>query len=258
MRVLAFCGKLEYTEEKTQRKKRMKQYQNYLFDLYGTLADVHTDERKDVLWFQMSIFLQAQGLSCTPQMLKQLYASEIAEREEKSKAERGQWAEIDIAPVFASFYEQCGQTASAEQIAQLAWFFRLCSLEKLKLFDGVQPMLTKLKQAGKQVYLLSNAQMLFTLPELKALGILPYFDGIVISSQEGCKKPDRNLYEMVLRRYDLKKEETVMVGNDDQADCWGAAKAGLDSMYICTEQSPKRTEPLPDNCRLLPDIGAVY
>ena len=25
-------------------------YQNYIFDLYGTLADIHTDEEQPLLW----------------------------------------------------------------------------------------------------------------------------------------------------------------------------------------------------------------
>ena len=51
--------------------------------------------------------------------------------------------------------------------------------------------------------------------------------------------------------------ETVMVGNDDQCDCWGAAKAGLDSFYVRTPQSPALTSPLPENCQELPKIAAL-
>ena len=44
---------------------------------------------------------------------------------------------------------------------------------------------------------------------------------------------------------------TVMIGNDDEADCRGAAAVGLDSCYVATEQSPALTRPLPENCRVL-------
>lgn len=236
----------------------MKEYNNYLFDLYGTLVDVHTDENKDFLWQRLSLLLGADKVYCTPKCLKKKYAGEIASRETLAKQQRGQWAEIDIAPVFAAMYADYGVNASDEQIAQLAKIFRVLSIEKLRLFPETAQMLQRLKAAGKKVYLLSNAQQLFTMPELYALNLVQYFDGIIISSNEGLKKPDTDLYRLALKRYDLDPEQTVMVGNDDQADCWGAAKAGLDSMYVYTEQSPKRTTPLPGNCRLLSTIGDVF
>lgn len=236
----------------------MKEYNNYLFDLYGTLVDVHTDEGKDILWRRLSLLLGMEKVYYTPEQLKRKYAVEITSGEALARQQRGKWAEIDIALVFSSFYTGQGIIATQEQVTQLAKIFRVLSVEKLRLFPGVAEMLQRLKAAGKRVYLLSNAQWLFTMPELQALDLVKYFDGIIISSNEGLKKPDTGLYRLALERYALDPKQTVMVGNDDQADCWGAAKAGLDSMYVYTEQSPKRTSALPDNCRLLSTIGDVF
>lgn len=236
----------------------MKTYQNYLFDLYGTLVDVHTDEQQPLFWTRLSVLLGMEGVHCSPEALKQKYFSQVQTREKQAKKERGQWAEIDIAAVFAAIYEENGCPADANRIAELARAFRVLSLEKLRTFPGAEQMLGRLRAAGKRVYLLSNAQLLFTLPEVQSLGLERYFDGIIISSCEGLKKPDSGLYHLALERYGLDPAQTVMVGNDDQADCWGAANAGLDSMYVYTEQSPKRTKPLPVNCRLLNQIGDVF
>ena len=46
-----------------------------------------------------------------------------------------------------------------------------------------------------------------------------------------------------------------MIGNDDEADCRGAAAVGLDSCYVATEQSPALTRPLPENCAVLSVIA---
>lgn len=236
----------------------MKDYQNYLFDLYGTLVDIHTDEESPLLWKRLSVLLAMEGAFWEPEELKTHYGREVARREEVARAERGSGAEIDIGPVIASFYEARGCTPKEEQIERTARFFRILSIQKLRLFPGAEEMLLRLKKAGKKVYLLSNAQMLFTSPELDALRLREYFDGIIISSNEGLKKPDKRLYHLALKRYGLDPARTVMVGNDDQADCWGAAQAGLDSMYVFTEQSPLRCKPLPGNCRLLKQIGDVF
>lgn len=33
------------------------EYQNYIFDLYGTLVDIRTNERKAYLWQKMSLYM---------------------------------------------------------------------------------------------------------------------------------------------------------------------------------------------------------
>lgn len=35
-----------------------KHYKNYLFDLYGTLVDIHTDEENEALWEKLCMFLR--------------------------------------------------------------------------------------------------------------------------------------------------------------------------------------------------------
>lgn len=236
----------------------MKQYKNYLFDLYGTLVDVHTDERKDALWEKLSVWLASEGARYTPDELKNAYFSRVKQLEASAKAERGAWAEIDIADVFSEFYALRAVEPTGERIESVTKLFRLLSLEKLRLYPGVDALMRRLKDAGKGVYLLSNAQYLFTWPEVCALGLDKYFDGVIISSVEGLKKPDVRLYRLALERFGLDMSETVMVGNDDRADCHGAAAAGLDSMYVFTEQSPERTQPMPENCRELATIADAF
>jgi len=113
------------------------------------------------------------------------------------------------------------------------------SLKYIKLYDGALDLLRSLKEAGGKVYLLSNAQSSFTKPELKLLGIYDEFDGIVISSDEGCKKPDVKFYQTILKRYKLKKSETIMIGNDYITDIKGSHDAGLASLYLHTNISPE-------------------
>ena len=68
------------------------------------------------------------------------------------------------------------------------------------------------------------------------------------SSEAGRKKPDTGFYQLIMDMYELNPAETVMVGNDDRCDCWGAHNAGLDSVYVSTWQSPQLSGPLPENC----------
>lgn len=223
-------------------------YRNYLFDLYGTLVDIHTDEESPRLWMGLCRLLAERGIVRQPEALRKWYFGRISQLEAQalSAVPPGSFPEVDLAPVFQ---ELLGGSATEEETAQLAWAFRRMSLEKLRLFPQVREQLLYLRQRERRVFLLSNAQALFTRPELKELGLEELFDGIFLSSEVGRKKPDPVFFGALLEEFHLDPAETVMVGNDDVADCWGAAKVGLDSVYLRTEQSPEPTVPLPPNCQ---------
>lgn len=235
----------------------MKTYQNYLFDLYGTLVDIHTDESSPAFWRNVSRLLGMQGVQIGPKELKEKYAREIHRLDAQARAvlPEGAEPEIDLGIVFRGFYEEAGIAADERMVADFARTFRLLSLKKLKLFPGVPEMLDTLHREGKKVYLLSNAQALFTRPELKLLGLDGKLDGSILSSEVGRKKPDPEFFHLLMKKYGLNPAETAMVGNDDIADCHGAARAGLGSYYVYTQQSPQRVTPLPDNCTELNAIA---
>ena len=235
----------------------MKAYKNYLFDLYGTLVDIHTNEESPAFWKSVSRLLGMQGVDAGPRALRQRYEAEIARQEVLLKAQLPQGAEpeVDLAPVFRIFFEDAGVSIDDRGIADFARAFRLLSIRKLKRVPGVIGMLDSLRSQGKQVYLLSNAQALFTRPELRLLGLDTRLDGSILSSEVGRKKPDPAFFQMILDKYSLDPAETAMVGNDDFCDCWGAARAGLDSFYVNTAQSPELLKPLPENCTRLSKIA---
>ncbi len=70
------------------------------------------------------------------------------------------------------------------------------------------------------------------------LGLTPYFDGICISSDEECSKPDKCYFDILFERYGLKKSDSIMIGNDYLSDIGGAADYGIDSLYIHQSISP--------------------
>jgi putative hydrolase of the HAD superfamily len=105
------------------------------------------------------------------------------------------------------------------------------------MYFGVNT-LHKIIMRNKKIYLLSNAQQIFTEYEMKHLGIYDYFDGICFSSDESCKKPSKTFYGILFDRYNLKKEESVMIGNDWISDIEGAKNFGIDSVYLHTNISP--------------------
>ena len=60
-------------------------YQNYIFDLYGTLIDIHTDEETRGLWKQMAGILARRGAKYRPEELRQAYRTFCEEETEKKR-----------------------------------------------------------------------------------------------------------------------------------------------------------------------------
>ena len=97
-------------------------------------------------------------------------------------------------------------------------------------------MLASLRERGG-VYLVSNAQSCFTIDELRTTGLYDLFDGILISSDVGVKKPSTEIFEIAFDRFGITPESSIYVGNDMRDDILGATRAGLRTMYIKTAQS---------------------
>ncbi|WP_244833732.1 HAD family hydrolase [Clostridium sp. BJN0001] len=212
-------------------------YQNYIFDLYGTLVDLNTDEGKEELWIKLSEFYSFQGAFYKPLEIKEEYKKICSNEIEKNKNIKNY--EIDILNVFRILYNKKGIKADDDLCIYTGQFFRITSTQYIKLYNGVLDLFEKLREKEKNIYLLSNAQHIFTVPEMKMLGIYDLFDGIVLSSDEGIRKPSANFYDIIIKRYNLKKSESIMIGNDYMSDIEGSYKAGIDSLYIETNISPK-------------------
>ncbi|MDE7390809.1 MAG: HAD family hydrolase [Lachnospiraceae bacterium] len=219
-------------------------YKNYLFDLYGTLADIHTDEWAEEFWGKIAELYTEKGAKYTAGEINKKYGDLVEEQKGivGNAHPEFEYIDIKIEEVFKRLYELKKIPVNTELVLATAKRFREISREYIKLYDGIEELLDDLKKAGKKIYLLTNAQRVFTWDELGLLGIRDKFDGIVISSDEGCCKPDPAFFNVMLKRYSLNPKETIMVGNDPTADIMGAVQVGLDSLYIHTNISPELRE----------------
>jgi 2-haloacid dehalogenase len=92
--------------------------------------------------------------------------------------------------------------------------------------DGTVEVLAALKDQGLPCYALSNME-----PEAFAIrrcrfAFMNWFDGHVISGLEGVAKPDRQIFELLLSRYQLDPRRTVFV-DDVPRNVEAARELGL-------------------------------
>ena len=223
----------------------MKDYRNYIFDLYGTLVDIGADESDRRLWEHMSLFYGYYGAQYEPEELHRAYVASVIDRDRKLREEYAvkyaheSHPEILYDEVFRDLYADRGIVPDQPLVLHTAQMFRACSVKYVRLYAHAKELLKALRAAGKQVYLLSNAQRTFTEYEMRYLGIYDLFDGVQISSDHGCKKPDERFFRILLERFGLKAEESLMIGNNRHDDIAGAARVGMDGFYIHSALSPE-------------------
>ena len=214
-------------------------YTDIIFDLYGTLIDIHTDEN-DTVWEKTSFFLGFHGAFYTAEELKKEFISKMKLREAHAGQNYECFPDIPFETVLEDLFRERGIYQDVERLAfHAAQLFRISSLEYIRLYPKVRETLSSLRGRGCRVWLLSNAQRVFTEYELRYLGLPGSFDGIYISSDHMCRKPDRRFFDALIDGRGLDREKCLMVGNDRNTDIGGARNAGLDTLYIHTDLTPR-------------------
>ena len=214
-------------------------YTDLIFDLYGTLVDIHTEEN-DLVWEKTALYFGFYGARYTGPELKAAFRAAMADREAKAGQSYECFPDIPCEEVMASLFRNRGVEENADDLGlNAAQLFRISSIEYIKLYPHVLEALASLRKSGCRLWLLSNAQRVFTAYELRLLGLDTVFDGIYMSSDDQCRKPDIRFFRALLEEQKLNSEKCLMIGNDRDTDIAGAKAAGLDTLYMHTELTPR-------------------
>ncbi len=213
-------------------------YTDLIFDLYGTLVDIHTEENETV-WEKTAFYFGFYGAHYTGPELKSAFRAELAKREASEGQSYECFPDIPFEQVMAALFRAKGIEEYADDLGiHAAQLFRICSLDYVNLYPGVLEALKALREQGYRLWLLSNAQRIFTAYELRHLGLGDQLDGIWISSDYRCRKPDVRFFNALIEEQKLDKSKCIMIGNDINTDIGGAKAAGLATFYMHTGLTP--------------------
>ena len=213
-------------------------YTDLIFDLYGTLVDIHTEEN-DLVWEKTALYFGFYGAHYTPEELQRDFRAALADREAQAGQDYECFPDIPFEEVMAELFRAKGICQNAQALCiNAAQLFRICSIEYLRLYPHVLEALAALRKKGYRLWLLSNAQRIFTEYELRSLGLHEQLDGIYISSDYRCRKPDRRFFQALLEDQHLEPSKCLMIGNDRCTDIAGAKAAGLATLFLHTNLTP--------------------
>ena len=103
---------------------------------------------------------------------------------------------------------------------------------KSQLVDGAREMLQYIKDKGYKIGLISNGFYEVQFRKMKSSQIDCFFDVVVLSDDIGVNKPDRRIFDYALRKAGATAEESIIIGDNPDADIKGAVDAGWKAIYF--------------------------
>ncbi|HEY2126754.1 MAG TPA: HAD family hydrolase [Streptosporangiaceae bacterium] len=213
------------------------------FDVNGTLVRILADDDDDRIFRAAAHFLTYQGIDLHRQELREIYFQLM---KEQLRASPEQYPEFDAVGIWRSIIEAHGtdftRALPAGKLQQMPLFLaemgRGISRRQLGLYPYVYEMLDVLR-AHYPLAIVTDAQSMYARGELHKVGLLGYFDPIVISGDYGYRKPDRRLFQYALDRMGVAAGNALYVGNDMYRDIYGAREAGLTTVMFDSDQGVK-------------------
>lgn len=186
----------------------MKEYKYILFDLDGTLTD------------------PAVGITtCVAYALKK-FGIEVADI--------SQLNHFIGPPLLDSFMEDYGFDKEKAQTA-IDYYrerFRVKGLYENEVYSGVEEMLIKLKDSGKELIVATSKPEPFAKEIMRHFALDKYFAYIAGSNFDGTRTAKAEVIEYALQSIGVEDKSACIMIGDREHDIIGATKTGLDSIGV--------------------------
>ena len=224
-----------------------------LFDLYGTLLDIGTDEHDAYPWEVVAKFLRYRGSDAGGADLQRDYFDWVTNALKNSPHQPN--PDVDVVDAFAEVIEKHGVAPTRELAYFVAQLFRSLTIRHFALFPEALEVLEALSRRFR-LALVSDSQEPYVFSELRMAGLKRFFPVVVCSASAGYRKPDTRIFADALREMKLTESEVVYVGDSTERDVVGASNAGIQAIWIRRHGAHGHTEDLPDFIEL-PDLRGL-
>jgi putative hydrolase of the HAD superfamily len=207
----------------------MSRYKHLFFDLDHTLWDFDTNA-KETLTDIYSLF-QLDKKNVTPFedfYRKYLYHNEILwDRYHKGfiSSEELKWRRMwRTLMEFKIGDEQLAKDISAQFLELLP--------TKAKLFPYTKEILDYLAARKYQLHLITNGFEKTQWNKLNHCGLGNYFTQVITSEASNSLKPKKEIFDYALNKAGAELKESIMLGDNLDADIQGAINAGMDTVFV--------------------------
>ncbi len=100
----------------------------------------------------------------------------------------------------------------------------------LSVDNKVLEILGKVREKGVKIGLISNADII----DIKYWNDSPlsaFFDSVIFSCDVGILKPETEIYQLAMKRLNVKPEESIFIGDGGSNELFGAKRAGMKTIF---------------------------
>jgi putative hydrolase of the HAD superfamily len=204
-------------------------YRHLFFDLDHTLWDFETNAKHTFLELHTSHALQAKGVPDFEQFFARYsYHNErLWERYTKGfiKQEELRWKRMWLALLD---FKLADEVLSKQMSVQ---FLELLPTKKV-LFPYTVEILSYLKEKKYRMHLITNGFEKVQFNKLQQSNLHPYFEEVITSEASNSLKPNKEIFDYALAKTGAKVEESIMIGDNLDADIQGGINAGMDTIFV--------------------------
>lgn len=201
-----------------------------IFDMGGTIEDIwYTDETTRNAWEKVLAILKDHNLD--PKYPLEEFGPKLMEGiKEYKKLSESEMIEYKPEQIWPEYYlaafdlDKEALKACSEELAgmwEVTYYHR-------ELRPHVKEMLTKLKELGYRISVISNTASIYSVFDvLEEYGIRDFMEDVTLSSVTGYRKPNTEIFKIALREMRCRPEECCYVGDTISRDIIGATRAGF-------------------------------
>lgn len=99
-------------------------------------------------------------------------------------------------------------------------------------FEGMADLLPALRSRAKRLAIVTNGESAFQRAHVDALGLAKWMDAVLVSEEEGLRKPDPEIFQRAAARLGVEPSRCLFVGDNPSVDVLGAASVGMRTVWF--------------------------
>lgn len=207
----------------------MKQYKHLFFDLDHTLWDIEANAKESLheLYFQHQ--LAEKGVDDFEFFFERysFHNTKLWDRYSKGfiKQEELRWKRIWL--TLLDF-----KMANEKLSKQLSEDFLKILPTKKNLFPYTIEILTYLTHKNYTLHLITNGFENVQHQKINNSNLKQFFQEIITSEASNSLKPNKEIFEYALQKSNARLRESIMLGDNLEADIQGAINVGMDTVFV--------------------------
>ena len=207
----------------------MMKYRHLFFDLDHTLWDFETNSKQTLADLYTINALQERNIPDFELFFERysFHNHRLWDRYTKGfiKQDELRWKRMWLALLdFKLVDEPLAKLMGVQFLDQLPF--------KKSLFPYTVEILTYLKEKNYQMHLVTNGFESVQYNKIKYGNLQPFFKAVITSEASNSLKPNKEIFDYALLKTGAQLEESIMIGDNQDADIQGGINAGMDTIFV--------------------------